>query len=126
MGEGWEVERARYDEETGVFELYVHETEKLWITERCPQDGKDEITCYDHVEEMRWRHLNVFSKECEIVSRLPRGLCPSCGTIYRVKPPWEGRAKHFTMEFEAFALTLMREMPVKKAADILGETDTRM
>jgi transposase len=43
-----------------------------------------------------------------------------------VTPPWEGRAKHFTKEFEAFALTLMREMPVKKAAEILGEQDTRM
>jgi len=27
--------------------------------------------------------------------------------------PWEVRSKHFTQEFEAFALTLMREMPVK-------------
>ena len=41
-------------------------------------------------------------------------------------PAMEGRAKHFTKEFEAFALTLMREMPVKKAAEILGEQDTRM
>jgi hypothetical protein len=41
-------------------------------------------------------------------------------------PPWEGRSKHFTKEFEAFALTLTREMPVKKAGEILGETDKRM
>ena len=34
--------------------------------------------------------------------------------MYRVTPPWEGRSKHFTQEFEAFALTLMREMPVKR------------
>jgi transposase len=33
---------------------------------------------------------------------------------------------HFTKEFEAFALVLMREMPVSKAAEILGETDTRL
>jgi transposase len=43
-----------------------------------------------------------------------------------VTPPWEGRSKHFTKEFEAFALTLAREMPVKKAGEILGETDQRM
>jgi hypothetical protein len=43
-----------------------------------------------------------------------------------VSPPWEGRGKHFTKEFEAFALTLMREMPVKKAGEILGETDQRL
>jgi transposase len=46
--------------------------------------------------------------------------------VYRVTPPWEGRSKHFTQEFEAFALTLMREMPVKRAGQILGESDSRM
>ena len=39
-------------------------------------------------------------------------------------PPWEGRSKHFTQEFEVFALTLMREMLVKRAGQILGESDT--
>jgi len=33
---------------------------------------------------------------------------------------WEGRSKHFSKEFEAFALTLMREMPVKKAGKFWG------
>ena len=33
---------------------------------------------------------------------------------------------HFTKEFEAFALLLMREMPVSRAAELMGETDTRM
>ncbi len=41
-------------------------------------------------------------------------------------PPWEGRSKHFTQESMAFAVTLMREMPVKRAGQILGESDTRM
>jgi transposase len=34
--------------------------------------------------------------------------------------------KHFTKEFEAFALLLMREMPVSKVAQTVGETDTRL
>jgi transposase len=68
----------------------------------------------------------VFNKECVIVSALPRGRRSQDGAIYRVTPPWEGRSKHFSKEFEAFALTLMREMPVKKAGEILGETDQRM
>jgi transposase len=41
-----------------------------------------------------------------------------------VPVPWEG--KHFTRDFEAFALTLMREMPMKKAGEILGEHDPRL
>jgi transposase len=75
---------------------------------------------------MQWRHLNVFNKECVIVCALPRGRRSNDGKVYRVTPPWEGRSKHFTQEFEAFAVTLMREMPVKRAGQILGESDTRM
>jgi transposase len=35
-------------------------------------------------------------------------------------------SKHFTKAFEAFALVLLREMPVAKAAATLGETDQRL
>jgi transposase len=75
---------------------------------------------------MRWRHLNCFEHECELECRLPRGKCQSCGHVYRVRPPWEGKSKHFTKEFEAFALVLAREMPVSKVADVMKETDTRV
>jgi transposase len=43
-----------------------------------------------------------------------------------VRPPWEGLSLHFTKEFEAFALLLMREMPVSKVGELVGETDTRL
>ena len=48
------------------------------------------------------------------------------GKVYRVTSPWDGRSKHFTREFKGFAVTLMREMPMKRAGQILGESDTRM
>ncbi len=120
------VERATFDEGQQILELQVRETPQLWETERCPHDGSAGVVCHDHIRGLRWRHLNVFNKEVELVCDLPRGRCPQCGKVWRVTPPWEGRAKHFTKEFEAFALTLMREMPVQKAAEILGEQDTRM
>jgi transposase len=124
LGSSWRVVRTDYEEERNTFVICVEETEALWPEEsaKCGQA----VTCYDHVEPMQWRHLNVFNKECVIVSALPRGRRSLDGTIYRVTPPWEGRSKHFSKEFEAFALTLMREMPVKKAGEILGETDQRM
>jgi transposase len=43
-----------------------------------------------------------------------------------VRPPWEGLSTHFTKEFEAFALLLMREMPMNQVAETVGETDTRL
>jgi transposase len=122
LGESWRVIRTNYETETNTFVICVEEPPKLW-EEQSAQCGQ-RVTCYDHVEPMSWRHLNVFSKECVIVTALPRGKRESNGVIYRVAPPWEGRGKHFTKEFEAFAL--MREMPVKKAGEILGETDQRL
>lgn len=124
LGESWRVVRTEYEAAKNTFVICVEETPHLWEQERarCGQ----RVTCYDHVEPMSWRHLNVFNKECVIVTALPRGKRHEDGTIYRVSPPWEGRGKHFTKEFEAFALTLMREMPIKKAGEILGETDQRM
>ena len=75
---------------------------------RCPEEGGLAF-CYDHTEVLTWRHLNVFQHRCEITCRLPRGKCRQCGRVFRVRPPWEGLSTHFTKEFEAFALLLMRE-----------------
>jgi len=124
LGSSWKVMSTDYEVERNTFVICVAETEALWPEEsaKCGQS----VTCYDHVEPMQWRHLNVFNKECVIVSALPRGRRSQDGAVYRVTPPWEGRSKHFSKEFEAFALTLIREMPVKKAGEILGETDKRL
>ena len=84
------------------------------------------ISCHDHVPTRSWRHLDAFGKRSEILCNLPRGRCPKCSKIYRVKVPWEGRGKHFTTGFEGFALALMRQMPVNKASEIIGETDQRL
>ena len=124
LGKSWRVVESRFEPESSTFFLKVEETPELW-PEESARAGTP-VTCHDHVEPMQWRHLNVFNKECVIVCALPRGRRGDDSKVYRVTPPWEGRSKHFTQEFEAFALTLMREMPVKRAGQILGESDTRM
>ena len=124
LGKSWKLVESRFEPESSTFFLKVEETPELW-PEESARAGTP-VTCHDHVEPMQWRHLNVFNKECVIVCSLPRGRRGDDGKVYRVTPPWEGRSKHFTQEFEAFALTLMREMPVKRAGQILGESDSRM
>jgi len=124
LGKAWRVAEARFEASSSTFVLRVEETAELWPEESARAGTR--VTCHDHVEPMEWRHLNVFNKECVIVCALPRGRRGDDGKVYRVTPPWEGRSKHFTQEFEAFALTLMREMPVKRAGQILGESDSRM
>jgi transposase len=125
LGLNWEVSESRFEEASGTVFLEIRETSRLWESARCPQDG-GLVYCYDHTEVLTWRHLNVFQHQCEITCRLPRGKCRQCGHVFRVRPPWEGLSTHFTKEFEAFALLLMREMPVSKVSALVGETDTRL
>jgi transposase len=125
LGLNWEVMESRFESASGTVFLELRETPRLWESVRCPQDG-GLVFCYDHTAVLTWRHLNVFQHRCEITCRLPRGKCRQCGHVFRVRPPWEGLSTHFTKEFEAFALLLMREMPVSKAAELVGETDTRL
>lgn len=125
LGMNWEVIETRFERESGLVLLQIRETSSLLESVRCPQDG-GKVFCYDHCEELTWRHLNVFQHRCEITCRLPRGKCRQCGHVFRVRPPWEGLSTHFTKEFEAFALLLMREMPMNQVAEMVGETDTRL
>lgn len=129
LDECWTVSGAEYETEPveGFF-LYLHETAKLWPKLKCPiaTCAHPEVVCHDHTELRVWRHLDAFGKRTELLCRPPRARCGACRHVWRVPLPWEGEAKHFTRDFEAFALTLMREMPMKKAGDILGEHDTRL
>jgi transposase len=125
LGLNWEVIESRFEPESGTVFLEIRETSRFWESSRCPKEGGAAF-CYDHTERLTWRHLNIFQHRCEITCRLPRGKCRQCGHVFRVRPPWEGLSSHFTKEFEAFVLLLMREMPVSKVAELVGETDTRL
>ncbi len=125
LGLNWEVTESRFEAANGTVSLEIRETARLWESARCPKDG-GLVFCYDHTETLTWRHLNIFQHRCEITCQLPRGKCRQCGHVFRVRPPWEGLSIHFTKEFEAFALLLMREMPMAKAAALMNESDTRL
>ena len=125
LGLNWEVVASRFEPASGTVRLEIRETPRLWESARCPKDT-GLTSCYDHTAPLTWRHLNIFQHRCEITCRLPRGQCRQCGQVFRVRPPWEGLNPQFTKEFEAFALLLMREMPMRKVAAVVGETDTRL
>ena len=129
LDECWEVVTAEYEPAApGRFTILAQETAALWPKQRCPDPvcGEGKVVCHDHVETRSWRHLDAFGKATQVVCAPPRGRCTECGKVWRIPVPWEGEAKHFTKDFEAFALTLMREMPMKRAGEILGVTDTRL
>jgi transposase len=125
LGLKWRVTECVFHKDRSQVDLQLEHTDEVWKLERCPKCGA-EAKGYDRTEPLRWRHLNVMQYRCEIVARLPRGRCPKCDHTWRVRPPWEGKAGGFSKEFEAFALLLLREMAVERAAQTLGETAPRL
>jgi transposase len=126
LGNAWRVSRVDYQDKERKVVIRVEDTPALWPTQKCPFCGCATVRGYDHAPERTWRYLNVCQLESEIASGLPRGECQDCRRGFTVKAAWEGRSRGLTQEFEGFALTLMREMPVSKAGEILGETDHKL
>jgi transposase len=125
LGSNWEVVSLRLLEPDGTVEIEIRETGELWKDQKCAVDGHA-LVGFDHAQQRRWRHLNIFQYRCEIVCKLPRGKCAKCGKIRTISAPWEGLSKGFTLAFEAMCLLLMRDMAVKRVADFVGEHDTRL
>lgn len=125
LGDEWQITELEFDKDSSEVRLRITERPDLFLQQSCPDDS-GEVSLYDHGREREWRHLNVFEHKCFIQARLPRLHCKTCGKIFQVKAPWEGLSMHFTASFEAMALLLMREMPVKKAAEFVDVSDTRL
>lgn len=74
--------------------------------------------------QRRWRHLNFWQDEAELIAPVPRTDCSKCG-VHQVEVPWARPGSGFTLLFEAWALLLAREMAVSEAAETLGIPRTR-
>lgn len=91
----------------------------------CPVCGT--ASSVHDTSEKTWRHLNFFQFEAYLTARVPRVKCPNADHgVKQVQVPWARAGSGFTLLFEALVMALVREMPVKAAAAILGEHDTRI
>jgi transposase len=89
---------------------------------------------YDHVKtgekvhdrkDKTWRHLDFFQYKAFIHANVPR-IFDSNNAIRQVQVPWAREGSGFTLLFEAFALEMIKAMPVAAAARIVREHDTRL
>lgn len=90
----------------------------------CPECGAAGCPVHDTVAK-EWRHLNFFEHEAYLQAKVPRVRCDHHG-VRQVGVPWAREGIGFTLLFEALTMAMMREMPVKAAARIVGEHDTRL
>src|SRR6266478_2274261 len=94
---------------------------------RFPAPGAaHQLLCPVHdTVEKKWRHLDFFQYRTELVARVPRVKTPE-GQVLQVEVPWARPGSGFTLLFEAMAMLLCGQMPVKEAGALLREEDTRL
>ena len=119
----WEVEGIEFSKEAKRLDIKIGF--QRGATFACPVCGSP-APAYD-TSEKTWRHLNFFQYEAYLTARVPRVKCPNAGCgVKQVQVPWARAGSGFTLLFEALVMALVREMPVKVAAALLGEHDTRI
>ncbi len=117
----WYVDRIEFSQKEQRLDLYLEfKTGSKFL---CPSCGK-EVPAYD-TEKRTWRHLDFFQHKAYLHAPEPRVNCPDCGVL-TVMVPWSRPKSGFTLLFEAFILTLARQMPVRTIAALVGEHDTRL
>ena len=116
------IDEIAFDGEFG--ELHIHMNFRRGGRFCCTECGEQGLPVHDTVEKS-WRHLNFFQYKCYIHLRTPRTKCPDCGERLWI-PPWGRIQSGFTMLFEAFIMTLAKEMPISRIGEVVGEQDTRI
>jgi len=118
----WMVADAKFDADKKRLDIEIDF--KTGGRFACPECGKADCPVHDTVKKT-WRHLNFFQHETFLHARVARIDCPDCG-VRLVNVPWARPGSGFTLLFEAFVMTLVKDMPVAAAARLVGEHDTRL
>lgn len=91
----------------------------------CPVCGLSDQGIHDR-QKREWRHLDFFQYEAWLHADVPRVACSGCGKTTQVEVPWAREGSGFTALFEALALSLCQELPVRQAAALLRCTDKQL
>ena len=91
----------------------------------CPACGAGAQRIHDRLRRS-WRHLDFFQFEAWLHCDVPRIDCTSCGKTSQVNVPWARPGSGFAAAFEALALALCKELPVRQAAKLLRCADKQL
>lgn len=119
----WQVDGIEFSKETKRLDIRINF--RRGATFPCPVCGT--LAPVHDTTEKTWRHLNFFQYDAYLTARVPRVNCPNSGCgVKQISVPWARSGSGFTLLFEALIMAFVREMPVKIAAALLGEHDTRI
>jgi transposase len=91
----------------------------------CPHCGLAEQGIHDRLRRC-WRHLDFFQYEAWLHADVPRVACSGCGKTAQAPVAWAREGSGFTALFEALALSLCAQMPVRQAAELLRCSDKQL
>lgn len=84
FGYNWPVTKVSFTEGSD-FEIEVHVKYKPILGQKI----------YDHREDRRWRHLNIFQYRCYINCSLPR-IIGDDGKVHTLEAPWADKLDRHT------------------------------
>lgn len=118
----WKVIEVKLDQKAQRIDFHVaaHTT-----TFDCPACGRSGAKRHDG-EERQWQHLHFFQYAAFVHAEALRVACSHCGEVSALPVPWARPGSHFTLLFEAFALSLAPVMAVNQAAALLQVNATRL
>lgn len=126
LGAGWEPSEVHCGPAAGTLTVAVKAANSLWEQQECTRCQRRLLQPTDYAKKQVWRHVDGFNHKTLIACDLPRVKCAGCGYRFQIKPSWQGRSRHFTKNFEAYALSLIRETSVRGASRVLSESDQRL
>ena len=91
----------------------------------CPHCKAPDQGVHDRLSR-QWRHLDFFEFEAWLHAEVPRVACSACGQTSQIEVPWAREGSGFTALFEALALSLCQELPVRQAAVLLRCSDKQL
>jgi transposase len=122
LAEPWRVVRTEFDPDRKRLSLQLDFPKGARFP--CPEGDQPACPVHDTKRKV-WRHLDFFQHQAYLHARVPRVACPTHGTR-QAALAWARPDSGFTLLFEALLMALLAEMPVKAAAALVGEHDTRL
>lgn len=124
--EPWYIESCVFDEKKEQLDCYI--SFPKGATFSCSNCNEEHQKVHDIADYNRtWRHLNFFEYPCYIHAELPRTECKECGKIRRVNIPWAIKARsNFTLLFDAWIITMAKDMPMNAISRLVKEHDTQL
>lgn len=116
LEEPWYIESVKFDNEEKQVHIYVGIRKDAVIA--CPHCGAaTQRNGYENQERV-WRHSDCFFYPTYVHCRRPRVRCPNCG-VMQVNAPFERKNCRFTFAYEGYAMLLLTDMPIAKAAEMM-------